>query len=123
MQTFVISTFKREMHRPSAAKLWQMPQAAVLPMPPAEGTLATPLEVQAASYLAASDKIVSFSIKSIFHTSLCLQCLFTRERGLFFLEACSRLGTAAKIQKPCAIAERKTEHLFISLVYHSKRHL
>ena len=57
------------MQRPSAAKLWQMPQAVEFPMPPGEGERSTPLEVQAASYFAASERIVSFSIKSIWIAS------------------------------------------------------
>ena len=54
-------TFNREMHRPSAEKLWQMPLASQLPMEPGRAVRVAPLEVQAASYLAASDRMVSFS--------------------------------------------------------------
>ena len=61
-QLFVISTFNREMHRPSAEKLWQIPQAIALPIPPfSEAPRSTPLEVQATSYFAESDSIFSFS--------------------------------------------------------------
>ena len=62
---FVISTFKREMHRPSLAKLWQMPHAAAEPSCPFTPARFTPLEVHAASYFAASDKMRSFSMVSI----------------------------------------------------------
>ena len=64
-QTLVISTFSREMHRPSAEKEWQQPGAVVLPMVPGRPGRSMPLEVQAASYLAASDRIVNLSISSM----------------------------------------------------------
>ena len=62
-QTLVISTFSSVMQRPSAEKLWQHPamEEVVLPIMPALAPRCTPLEVQAASYLAASVRIVSFS--------------------------------------------------------------
>ena len=52
------------MHLPSAAKLWQMPLLTVFPTPVPELLRLEPLEVQAASYLAESDKILSFSLMS-----------------------------------------------------------
>ena len=59
MHTLVSSSFSREIHRPSAEKLWQQPAATVLPsFPPRRSP---PLEVQATSYLAASVRMVSFS--------------------------------------------------------------
>ena len=53
--------FNREIQRPSEAKLWQMPAATELPRLPFSPRRSEPLEVQATSYLAASDKIFSFS--------------------------------------------------------------
>ena len=50
------------MHLPSPVKAWQIPLACALPIPLPSPPLCTPLEVQATSYFAASDKIVSFSI-------------------------------------------------------------
>ena len=53
------------MHLPSAAKLWQIPQADALPVVPRFPLLSTPLDVQATSYFAASAKISSFSFMPI----------------------------------------------------------
>ena len=65
-QRFVIKTFSSEMQRPSAEKVWQMPQSTVLPMPIPTGLwFPATEEVQATSYLAESVKMASFSIKSI----------------------------------------------------------
>ena len=64
-QALDISTFSREMQRPSPAKLWQIPQAAALPICPFCAFLSTPLEVQATSYFAASVNIFNFSNRSI----------------------------------------------------------
>jgi hypothetical protein len=64
MQEFVISVFKRETQRPSAAKVWQIPQAAALPICPFAPLRSTPLEVQATSYLALSASISSFFVVS-----------------------------------------------------------
>ena len=55
------SIFKREIQRPSEAKLWQMPAATELPRLPFSPRRSEPLEVQATSYLAASDNIFNFS--------------------------------------------------------------
>jgi hypothetical protein len=63
MQWLLSSTFNREMHRPSAANVWQQPPATALPIPFLPG-LSTPDDVQAASYLALSARIVSLFIKS-----------------------------------------------------------
>ena len=57
-------TFSSEIQRPSAAKLWQSPAVTQLPIPPRGAARETPDDVQAASYLAASDRISSFSIRS-----------------------------------------------------------
>jgi hypothetical protein len=70
MQLLVISTFRSEMQRPSAEKLWQMPILTVLPVMPALEPLLEPLEVQATSYLAESERMVSLSIKFMGVTSL-----------------------------------------------------
>ena len=69
-QLLVISTFSSEMQRPSAAKLWQMPHPTADPSIPACPSRSTPLEVQAASYLAESASIRSLSISSNAVTSL-----------------------------------------------------
>ncbi|MNP39954.1 hypothetical protein D3C76_1335510 [compost metagenome] len=62
------------MHRPSAAKLWQMPQATVLPTarlsPLAPLPRSTPLEEHDTSYLAESVKMVSLSYTFILAASL-----------------------------------------------------
>ena len=47
------------MQRPSAEKLWQMPPEQALPNCPGRALRFTPLEVQAASYLAAPVRISS----------------------------------------------------------------
>ena len=60
-----MSTFKREIHRPSAEKEWQHPARVVLPMVPGRPARSRPLEVHAASYLAASARISSFWLSSI----------------------------------------------------------
>lgn len=49
------------MHLPSAEKLWQIPAFTQFPMPVPSFLLSVPLEVQATSYFAASDKISNFS--------------------------------------------------------------
>ena len=62
-----MSTFSSEIHRPSAEKLWQQPamEEEVFPIFPGLDSRRTPLEVQAASYLAASVRIASLSSRSI----------------------------------------------------------
>ena len=61
MQQLLISTFSSVTHRPSAEKVWQQPamEEEVLPMKPCRNPRRLPLEVQAASYLAASVRISS----------------------------------------------------------------
>jgi hypothetical protein len=53
------------MHLPSAAKLWQMPDAKALPMPPALFVRSLPLEEHDTSYLAEAASISNFLIVSI----------------------------------------------------------
>lgn len=65
----VISTFKRETQRPSAEKVWQQPVMEVLPMVPERPARSSPLEVQAASYFAASARIFSLSSSSMVFAS------------------------------------------------------
>ena len=60
MQQLENRTFSKEMQRPSVEKLWQMPAIVVLPRLPA--VRCDPLDVQAASYFAASVSTASFSI-------------------------------------------------------------
>jgi hypothetical protein len=61
MQELVSITFSNEMHRPSSAKLWQMPQPAALPIEPFRLGREVPLEEHDTSYRADSAKIFSFS--------------------------------------------------------------
>lgn len=51
----------REIHRPSSAKLWQIPHPAALPILPLLCWREVPLEAQETSYLADSASIFSFS--------------------------------------------------------------
>jgi hypothetical protein len=60
----VYSTFKSDMHLPSAEKLWQQPAASVFPNPRPPARPA-PDEVHAASYFALSANMVNFRIKSM----------------------------------------------------------
>ena len=66
-QQLVIRTFNSVTHRPSAEKEWQHPdtEEEVLPIYPFLAVRFPPLDVQAASYLAASVKTVSFSRTSM----------------------------------------------------------
>ena len=66
MHSFVNKILRREMHLPSAEKEWQMPAAIEFPIPFLLPLRFTPEEVQATSYLAASVKMASFSIRDIF---------------------------------------------------------
>ena len=66
---FVIKTLSREIQRPSAAKLWQMPPFVVLPIWPGFARRSTPLEVHATSYFAESAKISSFWNRSMLPSS------------------------------------------------------
>ena len=54
------------MHLPSELKLWQIPPAEVFPIPVPSPIRSTPLEEQDTSYLAASERMVSFSISVMF---------------------------------------------------------
>ena len=68
IQWFVISILSKEIHLPSLLKVWHIPEATLLPSNPPFPFLSTPLEVQATSYLAASDSISSFlKISSLEH--------------------------------------------------------
>ena len=66
-QRLVKRTFSRVTQRPSAEKEWQQPtmEEDVQPILPFWNPRFAPLEVHAASYFAASDRIVSFSRSSI----------------------------------------------------------
>ena len=64
IQQLVKRIFKREIHLPSLAKEWQIPEKAALPIPPSF-FLELPLEEQEASYLAPSAKIFNFYSKVI----------------------------------------------------------
>ena len=65
MHSLVKRILSREIQRPSAEKVWQIPGAMELPMPWPFPLRSTPLEVQATSYLAASERMVSFSNKDM----------------------------------------------------------
>ena len=52
--------FKSEIHRPSSAKLWQIPHPAALPIAPLLCEREVPLEAQDTSYFADSAKIFNF---------------------------------------------------------------
>ena len=62
--SLVYNILSREIHLPSPENVWQIPAASVFPMLPASAFLATPLEVHATSYFAASDN-VAFSCNII----------------------------------------------------------
>ena len=61
--------FKSEIHRPSSAKLWQIPHPAALPIAPLLCEREVPLEAQDTSYFADSAKIFNFS--STFSSIFC----------------------------------------------------
>ena len=61
MHSLVYRTFSKDIHRPSAAKLWHIPLAHVEPILPFSAFLSTPLDVHATSYLAESASIFNFS--------------------------------------------------------------
>ncbi len=61
------STFRSEMHRPSSAQLWQIPEMAAFPTWPFLFLRLLPLDEQDTSYLAESASIFSFSNISIKH--------------------------------------------------------
>ena len=82
MQLLVIRIFNSEMQRPSAVKEWQIPALAAEPMLPFSPWRVEPEDEQDTSYLAASDNIVSFSIRFIINTpdimsriSIVMKCL------------------------------------------------
>lgn len=64
MQTLVIKSFSREIHRPSSDQEWQIPEAAGAPKAPFLLALEEPDEEHDTSYLADSAKILIFSCKS-----------------------------------------------------------
>lgn len=70
MHSFVNKIFSREIHLPSAEKLWQIPALIQFPIPVPSFCLSLPLDVHATSYLAASDKILNFSAIVIFSVIL-----------------------------------------------------
>lgn len=69
MQLLVSIIFNKEIHRPSSAKLWQIPQPAALPIIPFFPERDVPLDAQDTSYLADSANTFSFSstFSFIFH--------------------------------------------------------
>ena len=75
MHSFVNSIFNKEIQRPSAEKEWQIPQERELPGPCPLPERSTPLEVQATSYLAASERIASFSMRERFCSILIVDYL------------------------------------------------
>ena len=85
-------TFSSEIQRPSAAKLWQSPAVTQLPIPPRGAARETPDDVQAASYLAASDRISSFSIRST--------CMPPFIEHMFFFSLSWSTSLAESVQAP-----------------------
>jgi len=79
MQELLRSTLSKDIHLPSAEKLWQIPNERALPIEPGAPARSTPLEVHATSYLAASDKIVSF-----FKSSIPLPLVFLQQITLHY---------------------------------------
>ena len=65
MHWLVKSTFSSEIHRPSSAKLWQIPADSALPKPPLLFLRLLPLVAHDTSYLAALAKMPIFLAKSI----------------------------------------------------------
>ena len=68
--SLVYNILSREIHLPSPENVWQIPAASVFPMLPASAFLATPLEVHATSYFAASDNIASFCCNVAFSCNI-----------------------------------------------------
>lgn len=75
------------MQRPSAAKLWQSPEATVLPMPFPSPLREEPLDEHETSYFAASARIFSLSIIDIagaIRISIVRISLFIHLERMFF---------------------------------------
>ena len=103
-QALLRSTFSSVMHRPSAEKLWQHPaiEEVVFPIMPGRNPRLTPLEVQAASYLAASDRIASLSRSSMFSYAV-----RRRRRGAgLSMQSMSRITLAAMEPAPSRVMIR-----------------
>ena len=100
-QQFVIRTFNNVTHRPSAEKEWQHPatEDEVLPMYPFLLERFPPLDVQAASYFAASVRMVSFSRTSIAYS--CGQRAIARRREWW--ERRAGRSIASIIRNSCAV--------------------
>ena len=87
------------MHRPSAEKEWQHPamEAEVLPIYPALAFRS--LEVQAASYLAASARMVSLSIRSMGSPSLEIEHMYYNRPNICFCQGertCQNLSNGGR---------------------------
>jgi hypothetical protein len=67
MHALVNSTFKSEIHRPSADHVWHTPLSTDLPKPLPFAVRDDPLLLQDTSYFAASASISSFLKISILH--------------------------------------------------------
>jgi hypothetical protein len=72
-----MSTFKSEMQRPSEDQVWQMPALQALPSPPLGACRLEPLDEQDTSYLAAAERMFSFSRMSIILPFWLVAPLFT----------------------------------------------
>jgi len=59
------SILRREIHLPSLAQEWQIPEKEPFPVPQFLFSLLLPLELQETSYFAESAKIFNLSITSI----------------------------------------------------------
>ena len=110
-QALLISTFSSVTHRPSAEKLWQHPaiEEDVLPIISGLAPRFTPLDVQAASYLAASDRMVSLSSSSM------LRYAMRRRRGAgLSMQSMSRITLAAIEPAPIRIITKPNVVIFVS---------
>ena len=87
------------MHRPSAEKEWQQPAAMVEPSRPARPARSSPLEVQAASYLAASARMVSLSIRPMGSPSLEIEHMYYNGPNICFCQGertCQNLSNGGR---------------------------
>ena len=90
MQWFVSMIFSNEMHRPSSAKLWQMPMPpTVLPTPQASPLFfrlerTVPLDEHETSYFADSVNILSFSnVCSVMVKKKCFILRKSKDKAFF----------------------------------------
>lgn len=73
IQELLNNIFNKEIHRPSAPQVWQIPEAFPLPIPSFLFFRLLPLELQEASYFAESANIFNLFRVSIFNPFLIIQ--------------------------------------------------